>query len=604
MTRSTMLAHEAVERQATERPDELALVCGEVALTYAQLVGRAHALARRLRARGVGTGDIVGMHVERSADVVVGLLGILFSGAAYLPLDPEHPPARRALVLADARPALVISRAPVDGAAWLPLDAEEDGTADAAELPDIGPEDLAYVLYTSGSTGTPKGVMVDHAALAARVDEMTRVFGIGPGDRTTQFAAVAWDASLFDTLLGICTGATLHVLRASERVPGPGLVHLLRERRITAAFIPPSVLAAMPEADLPDLRALFVGGEACRAPLVDRWARGRAFYNLYGPTETTIWCTTERCEPHVEPTIGRPLRGGTARILDPAADGLGEICIGGAGLARGYLHRPELTRERFVTIDGERFYRTGDVGRLLPDGRLECHGRLDDQVKVRGVRVELGEVEAAIARHPDVRDVAVLAAADARGEKRLVAYIARDEAPAVARRASPELREAWRVLVAQHLPAASVPSFFIEMPALPLNATGKIDRAALPPLDAILPTESAALPRTEMERIVADVWREVLGVPAVGLHDAFFDVGGHSLLVADVQSRLSAALGREVDIVVLFEHATIASLARHLSGASATPVGVPVRVQGAAERGEARRAARSRPARANGGEPR
>lgn len=594
MTHGFRPAHESIERHARERPHAPALACGDDTLTYAQLVERAHHLARRLLARGVVNGDIVGLHVERSIDLVVGLIGILRAGAVYLPLDPEHPPGRRALVLRSARPRLVVTRAPIDGAACMLLDEPE--APPAAPLPDPLPDDLAYVVYTSGSTGEPKGVMVDHAALACRVDEMTRAFGIGPGDRTTQYAAMAWDASLFDTLVGVCNGATLHVLRASERVPGPALVRHLRERRITAAFFPPSVLAAMPDADLPDLRIVFVGGESCRAGLVERWARGRAFYNLYGPTETTIWCTTEACAPGVEPTIGRPVTGSSVRILAAEADGVGEICIGGAGLARGYLDRPDLTAERFITLEGERFYRTGDLGRILPDGNVECHGRLDDQVKVRGVRVELGDVEAALARHPLVRAAAVVAAPDARGDTRLIAYVVTAAAAPEPRRAPNALRDSLRALLTERLPAPVVPSFFVEMSAFPLTASGKTDRAALPAIGPLLASEAAALPRTEMERVVAAAWCEALGLSAVGLHEPFFDLGGHSLLIADVQARLSRALGREIDVVVLFEHATVASLARHLSG---TPVAVPVAVQGV-ERGEARRAARARPARGGG----
>ena len=597
MTHAIRLAHEAIERHARARPDAVAVACGDDALTYAQLVAQAHHLARRIVARGVRKGDVVALHVERSIDSVVGLLGILRSGAAYLPLDTDHPEGRRALVLRGAQARLVVSRAAIDGAECLLLG--EEGDAPVAPLPDLSSDDLAYVLYTSGSTGVPKGVMVDHAALASRVDEMTRAFGVGPEDRTTQYASMAWDASFFDTLVGIANGATLHVLRAAERVPGPGLVRYLQERRITAAFFPPSVLAALPDAELPDLRIIFVGGEACRAALVERWARGRAFYNLYGPTETTIWCTTEECVPGVEPTIGRPLPGGSVRILSPAPGEVGEICIGGSGLARGYLGRPDLTQERFVILESERFYRTGDLGRLLPDGRIECHGRLDDQVKVRGVRVELGDVEDALAHHPLARAVAVVAAPDARGDARLVAYVVMADAPPAPRRAIPSLRDSLRALVAQRLPAPVVPSFFVEMPAFPLTASGKTDRAALPAIDTLLAVDDDALPRSAMERIVAGAWCETLGLPAVGLHDAFFDLGGHSLLVADVQARLSSALGREIDIVLLFEHATVASLARHLSG---TPVSIPIAVQGAAERGEARRAARSRPGRAQGGE--
>jgi amino acid adenylation domain-containing protein/non-ribosomal peptide synthase protein (TIGR01720 family) len=599
MTTPTPLAHDAVLRHARDRPDATAVVCGPASLTYGELEERSRRLAQRLVARGVRVGDVVGLHAERSVDAVAGFLAILRAGAVYLPLDPEHPPGRRELVLRDARPRAVLTRVPIEDAECVPLDAPGEEPMDLP-LPQVAPGDLAYVLYTSGSTGEPKGVLVDHAALAARVAEMGR-FGLGPGDRMAQFAAMGWDASLFDTLVGLANGATLHVLLPAERVPGPALVRLLAERRITAAFFPPSVLAALPHAELPDLHTLFVGGEACRAPLVDRWAKGRrGFYNLYGPTETTVWSTTEACLPGVEPTIGRPVTGSTASILGADATGLGEICIGGAGLARGYLGRPDLTAERFVTVGGERVYRTGDLGRILPDGRIECHGRLDDQVKVRGARVELGDVESALARHPGIRDVAVAAAPDGRGEARLVAYVVPDDAPAAPRLAGPALRGALRDLVAGRLPAPAVPSFFVEVPALPLTPSGKVDRAALPPVEALVAPDPASLPRTPMERLVADAWCGALGLPAVGLHDAFFDVGGHSLLIAEVQARLSKALGREVDIVALFEHATVAALARHLSG---EPVAVPVSVQGAAERGEARRAARTRPARPGGGAP-
>lgn len=605
MTHALMppLVHETLAHVAARQPDAIAVACRGASLTYAQLMARASRLADRLRAAGVGRGTLVGLGVARSPDMIVAMLGAWMAGAAYVPVEPESPRERRLALLADAKAALVMTDAAHarEWAAWraLVVDAD-DGALGATDEPARG-DDLAYVLYTSGSTGAPKGVMVDHAALAARIAEMQAAFDVGPGDRVSQFPSIGWDASLFDIFVALANGAALHVAVGDERAPGASHHRFLRESRITATLMPPSVLAALPEEPLPDLRILFLGGEAVTAGLVDRWGQGRRVFNLYGPTETTVWCTTAECRPGEAPTIGRPVGGAYARVLDrlrAARPGeAGEICIGGAGLARGYLGREDLTAERWIAdpLQPDRtLYRTGDLGRFLPDGRLQFLGRMDRQVKVRGARVEPAEVEAALASHPLVRDAAVEPEAAPSGETRLVAYVAlRDARPTDApRRMTPLTRRELRTFLAARLLDPMIPSVFVEMPALPLTPNGKVDRRALPPARPLLAADAVEPPRDPIERIVADAWAQALGLDAVGLHESFFDLGGHSLLVADVQARLAATLGRPVEAVALFEHPTVAQLARHLAGEPEGATRVPV--QDAEARANARLAARGR----------
>ena len=432
--------HELVEEQARARPDSPAVVFHERTLSYAELNARANQVARALAALGARRDTLVGLCLRRSEDLPVGLLGILKSGAAYLPLDPAYPAARLAFMLEDAGIELLVTRQdlldglPPHRARALCLD--RDRARIEAESPDdprfgAGPDDLAYAIYTSGSTGQPKAALLRHRGLCNVSHEQARTFGAGPGTRVLQFSSLSFDASTFDVVMALPKGGTLVLGEREELLPGPDLLDFLRRQAIELVTLPPTALASLPPADLPALRTIAVAGEPCPAELVQRWAPARRFFNLYGPTEATIWSTTAELRPGDVPTIGRPIGNTQVLLLDahgqPVPVGVpGEIHIGGVGLARGYLARPALDAERFIAHPfrpGERLYRSGDLGRRWPDGRIEFVGRSDSQVKLRGYRIELGEVEAALDRHPAVRQTLAVVREDVPGDRRLVAYV-------------------------------------------------------------------------------------------------------------------------------------------------------------------------------------
>ncbi len=423
------------------------------------------------------------------------------------------------------------------------------------------PENLAYVIYTSGSTGRPKGVLVPHRGLANVARGHARDLGVEAGDRVLQFASPSFDASVFELVMALATGATLVLGTRETLAPGPDLLRLLHDEEVTAATLPPSALAVLPPAELPALRTLMTAGEACPAELVERWAPERRFFNLYGPTEATIWSTTAECAPGGgRPPIGRPVANTSAYVLDarrePVPVGVpGELYVGGAGVSRGYAGRPALTAERFVPdpfgAAGGRLYRTGDRVRWSARGELEFLGRVDEQVKIRGFRIEPGEIEGALRRQPEVRECAVAAREDVPGETRLVAYVVGDvEAGA--------LREHLR----RELPEYMLPAAYVRLEGLPLTASGKLDRSALPaPEDDAYARGTYEAPSGDTEEALAKIWSEVLGVERVGRRDDFFELGGHSLLLVQVISRIREALGVELALGAVFEHPVFAALA-------------------------------------------
>ncbi|HEV2860062.1 MAG TPA: amino acid adenylation domain-containing protein [Pyrinomonadaceae bacterium] len=572
--------HELFEAQAERTPDSVALNFGGRELTYRELNERANQLAHHLRALGVGPEARVAVCVERSTEMVVAALGVLKAGGAYLPLDPSYPKERLAFMLEDSGARVLLTQSqllaglPPHGARALCLDSDWEAVAGAATSNPAGattPRNLAYVIYTSGSTGRPKGVMVEHRGVNNLAAAQIRAFDVRPESRVLQFASFSFDASVSEFFTALLCGATLCLETQSALLPGPELLELLRDRGITTVTFPPSALAAMPAAPLPTLRTVVTAGEACPADLVSRWGEGRRFINAYGPTEATVCATIGECDGDgSKPTIGRPMENVRVYLLDesmsPVPVGVpGELYVGGAGLARGYLNRPALTAERFIpdpfsAEPGARLYRTGDLARHLPDGRIDFLGRGDNQVKIRGFRIELGEVEAVLGRHPEVRDAAVLAREDAPGEKRLVAYV-------VARNGQEPTPAALRDFLRAALPEYMVPPAFVVLDAMPLTPNGKVDRKALPAPDRAKSGARAAFvePRTEIERAVTAAWQQVLKVEQVGLSDNFFDLGGHSLLMIQVQSRLREALGRSIAITDLFKYPTVSALASHLS---------------------------------------
>jgi len=579
------------EAQVEQTPEAVAVVFEGQQLTYRELNRRANQLAHYLRKQGVGPEVLVGICVERSLEMLVGMLGILKVGGAYVPLDPAYPTERLAYMLEDAAmPVLLtqhrlVNSLPETRAKAICLDSDWEMISREDEqnpVCEVKAEDLAYVIYTSGSTGRPKGVLIQHRSLVNYTEAVSEVYEITPGDRALQFASISFDASAEEIYSCLTRGATL-VLRTDEMLESAdSFLHHCRQWAITVLNLPTAywheLLARLDERPLsfpPSVRLVIIGGERALPERLALWQKlvGTTvrLVNTYGPTETTIGATL--CDltgwttdgPLREVPIGRPVPNTQAYILDrhlqPVPVGVpGELFIGGDGLARGYLNRPELTQERFIrhpftARPEDRLYRTGDLVRYLVDGQIEFLGRVDQQVKVRGFRIELGEIEAVLNQHPLVRESAVVAREDVPGDKRLVAYLtpADESGPT-----NSELRSYLK----QQLPDYMVPAAFVLLKALPLTPNGKVDRRALPAPDEMRPEleEQYAAPRTPAEEILAASWAKVLRRERVGVHDNFFELGGHSLLATQVISRVREAFQVELPLRCLFEAPTVATL--------------------------------------------
>ncbi|WP_143289819.1 non-ribosomal peptide synthetase, partial [Burkholderia ubonensis] len=561
---------ELIAQLAAAFPDRPALDAPDGRLSYRELMRRAQGVAVALAARGIGAEDRVGVCLRPSAAFAVAFLGVLQAGAAYVPLDPALPCRRLAHIATEASLRIVLGD-PRDGHDWIPDGIALVDPADTAAVagafayrPQPLPAQCAYVIFTSGSTGTPKGVAVTHQGLARVVFNQRALLRLTPADRVLSFAAVGFDASIFEMLLAWSAGACLHVAPAEARVPGAPLAALLRERRITAAVLPPAACAITPDANLPEFALLMMAGEAVEPAVAARWAAGRRVVNGYGPSETAIWVSTGGYDPATgRMPIGRPCINTRLYVLDPYGEPVppgvaGELYIGGDGLARGYLGRPDLTAERFVPDPfsgepGARLYRSGDLVRLRADGTLDFLGRTDEQVKIRGFRIELGEIEAVLSTAPGVGDAAVVAHGEG-AQRRLDAHLAS---------ADPALDvEAVRHYLRERLPGYMVPSAFYVHAALPLTPNGKVDRAALAAAPA--PVEDVpeeALPRTETEAAVAAIWAELLETARIDIQRSFFEIGGHSLLATQLVSRLRDRFGVELPLRAVFETPTVAGLA-------------------------------------------
>ncbi|HVI70152.1 MAG TPA: amino acid adenylation domain-containing protein, partial [Pyrinomonadaceae bacterium] len=573
--------HQLFEQQVELTPDAIALNFEGEQLSYLELNRRANQLAHFLLAQGVGAETLVGLCVERSVEMVVGMLGVLKAGGAYVPLDVEYPAERLQYMLEDAAVNVLltqqhlIKRLPPHNAKVVCLDTgwQEIGSYSAASVGDnISESNLAYVIYTSGSTGWPKGVMVTHCGFHSLHRAQADTFSISSDDRVLQFSSLSFDASVFEIIMALLNGATLYLAAAESLLPGPALHRLLQDAEITQLTIPPSCLAVLPTDNLPHLHSLVVAGERCPGQLVQQWNGRRRFFNGYGPTEASICTTLAECRADGEaPPIGQPIINVQVYVLDeqmqPVPVGItGELYIGGASLARGYLNRPHLTAERFVphpfsNEPGARLYRSGDLvrWRLAPtdEGELEYVGRIDEQVKVRGYRIEIGEVETVLRSHPAVSSCVVIAREEEGGERRLVAYVVSAEGEE--RTKISELRR----YMGEKLPEYMIPSVFIELEELPLTVNGKVDRRALPAPtgERMLPEEEFAAPRTGVEEYLSQIWSEVLGVDKVGIHDNFFELGGHSLLATQVMSRVNECFELGIPLRRLFEEPTVYGLA-------------------------------------------
>ncbi|PPB81010.1 non-ribosomal peptide synthetase [Mycetohabitans endofungorum] len=572
--------HQLFEAQVERTPEATALVFEDQTFSYAQLNAQANRLAHQLIELRVKPDVRVAICVERSPAMVVGLLAILKAGGAYVPLDPAYPSERLAHILADAAPMIVLAdaagRAALGDAALAECTVLDPATLPA--LPDTNPSvaaltarHLAYVIYTSGSTGTPKGVMVEHRSVVNLVQAQISCFDICPFSRILQFASFGFDVNTSETFIALNSGASLYLPPDTARHDRTELWRYLEKHAITCADLPPALLQAGEDlSHLSSPLTLILGGEAPRATLIRNLVRqGAVVFNAYGLTETTIsstvWRSSQDFNGEVVP-IGRPLDNTRIYLLDARSQpvplgAVGELYIGGVGVARGYLNRTELTAERFVTdpfssVENARMYKTGDLARYLPDGSLEFLGRNDEQVKIRGFRIEPGEIEACLTAHPQVRDAVVLATGEG-SAKRLVAYVQAE--------ADEQLASTLRAQVAASLPEYMVPSAFVRLDAFPLTPNGKLDRRALPAPDAdALAHQAYEAPQGELETTLAEIWAELLGVERVGRHDSFFALGGHSLLAMRLMSRVRDVLGVELAIRTLFEAPTLAGLARHL----------------------------------------
>jgi amino acid adenylation domain-containing protein len=570
------LIHDLLESQAARTPDKVAVVCGPAQISYAELSRRSNQLANLLRTLGVGPDVLVGICLKRSIDMVVAVLGVLKAGGAYVPMDPHFPGERLAYMARDAAVRVMLTDeasrhiVTVPDAAVLSLDADRDQIGRQSErLPEAisSAENLAYVIYTSGSTGMPKGVQITHRAVVNFLESMRREPGLTSDDCLLSVTTLSFDIAGLEIYLPLMVGARIVLAPRPVASDGRALARLLTDAGVTVMQATPATWRMLFDSGWKGQNGLRVwcGGEALTRELANRLLAGCAeLWNLYGPTETTIWSTACRVTAGVDVVpIGKPIANTQVYILDehrrPVPPGVpGELYIGGDGLARGYLNREELTTEKFVPdpfSPGERLYRTGDLARSLPDGVLQCLGRLDHQVKIRGFRVELGEIECALERCDGVSNAVVVLREDEPGDQRLVGYVI----PHTGASISPQ--ELRSNLLAT-LPDYMVPSAFVMLAEFPLTPNRKVDRRALPaPGVYSAPVAHRVPATTEAERGIAAIWKELLRRDGVGIHDNFFDLGGHSLLLVQLQSRLRSRFGREIPMIELFQKPTISSMA-------------------------------------------
>lgn len=568
--------HKLFEAWVEKTPDALAVVFENEQLTYQQLNHRANQVANYLLSLGVSEEVPVGICVERTPLMIIGLLGILKAGATYIPLNPNYPFERLSFLLEDIQPPVILTqehlldKLPSTWANIICLDSDWEDIADSDKVnpvTEVKAENLAYIIYTSGSTGKPKGVLVPHQGLCNLAQAQIRSFDVRKDSRVLQFAAFSFDASVSEIFMALCSGASLCLATADEMLPGDNLIHLIQDLGITHITLPPSALAVLPTAELPTLQNIIVAGEACGADLVAKWFKNRRFFNAYGPSEATVCATIAECtDPTQKPTIGRPIDNVQVYILDknlqPLPIGVtGEIYIGGVGVARGYLNREELTAQKFISnplsVDSNtRLYKTGDLGRYLADGNIEFLGRVDHQVKIRGFRIEPDEIQAILTQNTNVQDAVVLVSTDHLNHKRLVAYIVEKNKSAT------NGISAYRTYLKELLPDFMIPSEFILVDSFPLTPNGKVDREALllQGSSQVELSETYVAPLTSAEKTLADIWAEVLGVKRVGIHDNFFELGGDSILSIQIIARANQA-GLVFTPKQLFEYQTISELA-------------------------------------------
>ncbi|MEM6451442.1 MAG: amino acid adenylation domain-containing protein [Cyanobacteria bacterium P01_D01_bin.105] len=589
--------HQLFEAQAERVPDAIALLFdgtinknGEVQqLTYAELNQRSNQLAHYLQSLGVGPEVIVGICVERSPEMIIALLAVLKAGGAYLPLDPTYPAERLSYMLEDAQVPILLSQSQhpltlpnsTQGIKTQRINLDTDCPTDwQTDQPttnpssNVTPDNLAYLIYTSGSTGKPKGVLIPHGGLVNLTEDKIRVCDVREDDCILQFFSFSFDASIPEIIMALASGSKLLLAPAITLLPGPDLSALIQRHHVTHITLTPSALTSVPHLDFPDLRMVLVGGEPPTPALIDTWSQNRLFINAYGPTETTVNASMVPCgNGHdVEPTL-LPSTNKQLYILDSnlqllPVGAVGELHIGGVGLARGYLNRPELTAERFIPNPFAKreskqqspiLYKTGDLATYLPDGRIKVLGRIDTQTKIRGFRVELGEVERILQSHPDIKTALVIVREDDPDNKRLVAYGVPATPTSQESTSSTDIRQ----FVAETLPQYMVPSVFMWLPALPLTPNGKVDMKALP-APVALSSQPQIAPRSATETSLAQIFSQILSVESVSIYDDFFELGGHSLLATQLVSQLLTVFDVEITVIDLFEATTVATLAQRI----------------------------------------
>ncbi|MEH2348458.1 MAG: amino acid adenylation domain-containing protein [Nostoc sp.] len=578
------------EAQVAKNPNNLALVFESQSLTYQQLNQKANQLAHYLiQNYQIKPDTLIGICVERSLEMIIGVLGILKAGAAYVPIDPNYPQERIGFMLQDCGTSVLLNQSFLQKQLHLAelehqvICLDEDIFSSAStDNPNrkITADNLAYIIYTSGSTGRPKGVMIEHQAIVNLALAWTKTFQVQPQSRWLQFGSFSFDLSIGEIATALSAGACLYLAQKESLLPSQALVDLLADYKISHFALPPSALSVLPEAILPDLQAIIVGGEACPAELVTQWSRGRCFFNCYGPTESTVIATIANSQPNVKkPPIGQPLSNIRIYILDahnqPLPPGIpGELCIAGVGLARGYLNRPDLTAEKFIQVNlfgkNERIYKTGDLARWNFDGNLEYLDRIDAQVKLRGFRIELGEIESLLLQHTSVKE-AVVTLYKTDSNPRLVAYITAVEK-------SSDLANQLKEYLKTRLPNYMVPSQIMVLDKLPLTPNGKLDRKALPTPDLNASNDFEILV-TPTEELLAILWQSLLKAKSVGRRDNFFELGGHSLLATQLVTRIRESFGVEIPVRKVFEQSILSELATEIDKASSVIALPPITPQ-------------------------
>ena len=570
--------HQLFEAQVLRNPHAIAISYENEQLSYGQLNKKANQLAHYLKNYQIEPEVIVGICLERSLEMVIGLLGVLKAGGAYLPIDPDHPRDRIAAIVNEAQPAVILAHAATrpalpDGLEIIDLEADDILISKFGEenpYSSIQVQNLAYVMYTSGSTGKPKGSALAHQGIVNRLAWMQKQYQLTDQDRVLQKTPFSFDVSVWEFFWPLMVGAELVVLAPDAHKDSSRLIEKIDQAQISVVHFVPSMLAvfleAVTQSSCPSLRLVFCSGEALPFAVVEKFRKKipAKLHNLYGPTEASVDVTYWPCEQHnpdLSVPIGRPIDNIQIYLLDthfqPVPIGVtGELYIGGIGLARGYLNRPDLTAERFVPdpfgIAG-RLYRTGDLARYRADGNVDYLGRSDYQVKIRGLRIELGEIEAVLMQHGDVREAVTVVREDTPGNKQLIAYVVKNSDIDLD-------REALRLFLKARLPEYMLPTTFISIVHLPLSANGKLDRAALPAPALEHSSTQFVAPRTPTEEALAGLWAEVLGLEQVGIQDDFFKLGGHSLLAAQLMARIRLAFGIDLPLSVLLDSATIAGM--------------------------------------------